>query len=125
MNINTGIGNTQPNFKARLKNNDLTKKIVNRMDDKEAFAMREALTKLSKVAPDDVLEIKYLGKSGKHGSVCGIVNEARNKQVVIGGVNGQLVDILNKASEKGSEMYNRLFESDGDKAKKDIFDMMV
>ncbi len=115
----------QPSFHARLKNNDLTKNMVNRMDDKEAFAMKDALTKLAKVAPDDVLEVKQVGRSGKRGPVYGVVNEARNKQVVIGGPNGQLVDILNKASEKGSEMYNRLFESDGDKAKKDIFDMMA
>lgn len=115
----------QPSFQARLKNNELTKNMVNRMDDKEAFAMKDALTKLSKVAPDDVLEVKQVGRSGKRGPVYGVVNEARNKQVVIGGPNGQLVDILNKASEKGSEMYNRLFESDGDKAKKDIFDMMA
>ena len=115
----------QPSFQARLKNNELTKNMVNRMDDKEAFAMKDALTKLSKVAPDDVLEVKQVGRSGKRGPVYGVVNEARNKQVVIGGPNGQLVDILNKASEKGSEMYNRLFESDGDKAKKDIFDIMA
>ena len=123
MNVSTNV--MQPSFQARLKNNDLTKNIVNKMDDKEAFAMKDALTKLTKVAPDDILEVKKVGISRKHGSIYAVVNEARNKQVEIGGSNGRLVDILSKASEKGSEMYNRLFESDADKAKKDIFDMMA
>ena len=110
MNVSTNV--MQPSFQARLKNNDLTKNIVNKMDDKEAFAMKDALTKLTKVAPDDILEVKQVGMSGKRGPIYGVVNEARNKQVEIGGSNGRLVDILSKASEKGSEMYNRLFESD-------------
>jgi len=123
VNVSTNV--MQPSFQARLKNNDVTKNIVNKMDDKEAFAMKDALTKLTKVAPDDILEVKQVGMSRKHGPIYGVVNEARNKQVEIGGSNGRLVDILSKASEKGSEMYNRLFESDADKAKKDIFDMMA
>ena len=95
------------------------------MDEKETLKMKEALTKLLNVAPDDVLELKEVCHSSRKGPVYGLVNETRNKQVLLGGTNGSFVEILLNASKQGLEMYNRLFESDGDKAKKDIFDMMA
>lgn len=57
MRITQNANVAQPNFQARLKNNDVTKEIVNKMTDKELDKFKNSLDNLSKVGPKDVLEV--------------------------------------------------------------------
>ena len=57
MKITPNANVAQPNFQARLKKNDVTKEIVNKMTDKELDKFKNSLENLSKVGQKDVLEV--------------------------------------------------------------------
>lgn len=55
MNITNNVA--QPSFQARLKKNTLVTQTVNKMNTKQLEQFSNALTSLSKVSPNDVVEI--------------------------------------------------------------------
>ena len=57
MNIKSTQNATAPSFQAKLKNNDITKKVVNKMDNNQMAEFKTALKDFSKVSPNDVVEI--------------------------------------------------------------------
>lgn len=63
MNVNTNSNVATPSFQAKLKNNDVTKNVVNKMNNAQMAEFKEALTNLSKVSPNDVVEISKNKKS--------------------------------------------------------------
>lgn len=67
VNVNTTPNVATPSFQARLKNNDVTTKVVNKMNTAQMAEFKEALTNLSKVSPDDVVEISKEKKSSSRG----------------------------------------------------------
>lgn len=64
MNINPTA--TQPNFTAKVKNNDFMKNYVKDAGFFEKRALKSSLEKLSKVYPEDVLEITEDKKNSKY-----------------------------------------------------------
>lgn len=67
MNVNTNQNVATPSFQARLKNNSVTEKVINKMNETQMTEFKEALTNLSKVSPDDVVEISAKKKSSSRG----------------------------------------------------------
>ena len=67
MNVNTNQNVATPSFQARLKNNNVTEKVINKMNETQMTEFKEALTNLSKVSPDDVVEISAKKKSSSRG----------------------------------------------------------
>ena len=67
MNIKSTQNTTAPSFQAKLKNNDITKKVVNKMDNNQLAEFKTALKDLSKVSPNDVVEISKETKSSSRG----------------------------------------------------------
>ena len=67
MNVNTNQNVATPSFQARLKNNNVTEKVINKMNETQMTEFKEALTNLSKVSSDDVVEISAKKKSSSRG----------------------------------------------------------
>lgn len=55
--MNITNNTTQPSFQARLKKNTLVTQTVNKMNTKQLEQFSNALTSLSKISPNDVVEI--------------------------------------------------------------------
>lgn len=67
MNVNANAGVATPSFQARLKNNKVTEKVVNKMNEDQLTVFKQALTNLSKVAPNDVVEISKKTQGSSRG----------------------------------------------------------
>lgn len=132
MNIGVNAKATQPNFGAKLKDNELVKDLLNHTskEDKEEFD--KAVRKFATVATDDVVELRKTNE--KNTEVYSLVNTKNEKQKVfvcrmfpnavceddgheeyrrehsrLEYVRDALVDTLKEASNKYSEAFSKLF----------------
>ena len=60
MNINLNQNVANPNFKAKLKDNEYSRKFINSLDDTQLQSFKETLTKLDGGSKGDVLEIRHI-----------------------------------------------------------------
>lgn len=132
MNIGVNANATQPSFKAKLKDNEIVKDLLNHAtkEDKEEF--EKAVKTFSTVATDDVVELRKTNE--KNSEVYSLVNTKNEKQKVfvckmfpnavceddgaeeyrrehsrLGYVREALVETLKEASNKYSEAFHELF----------------
>lgn len=132
MNIGVNAKASQPNFGAKLKDNELVKDLLNHTskEDKEEFD--KAVRKFATVATDDVVELRKTNE--KNTEVYSLVNTKNEKQKVfvcrmfpnavceddgheeyrrehsrLEYVRDALVDTLKEASNKYSEAFSKLF----------------
>lgn len=132
MNIGVNAKATQPNFGAKLKDNELVKDLLNHTskEDKEEFD--KAVRKFATVATDDVVELRKTNENNTE--VYSLVNTKNEKQKVfvcrmfpnavceddgheeyrrehsrLEYVRDALVDTLKEASNKYSEAFSKLF----------------
>lgn len=132
MNIGANANATQPSFKAKLKDNEIVKDLLNHAtkEDKEEF--EKAVKTFSTVATDDVVELRKTNE--KNSEIYSLVNTKNEKQKVLvckmfpnavceddgteeyrrehsrlGYVREALVETLKEASNKYSEVFHELF----------------
>lgn len=67
MNVNANHGVATPSFQAKLKNNTITEKVVNKMNNTQLAEFKDALNNLSKVSPNDVVEVTNKKTSSSRG----------------------------------------------------------
>ncbi|MBR1942499.1 hypothetical protein IJ843_02045 [bacterium] len=124
---------TSPNFTAKLKNNELTEKYINRMNNDQLSDFNKALKKLDKTHPNDTVEMKvigYIGKNKMKTPMFGFVNtndESKKSPVSIDVfmTPNVLIDKVKELATKGSEMHNKVFgDNEKENLKTSIFSML-
>ena len=124
------INAINPNFGAKLRNNEATTNLLNNMDSDDLKSFKSALKKLDKHHKDDVIELR---KNEERDSYL-LVNAANeDKQIDIGKplirtMESWVIKNLKMASEKGSEVYDALFnnkEEEAQKEREQVLSMMV
>ncbi len=129
---------TQPSFTAKVKNNDYMQNVVQNSNKEELANLKNSLAALDKVQPKTILEINKQSRD-----TVTIKNLDKNMtstfkgdpEVVI--VKGfpfkankevNLPELLMKIATKGSEEYNKVFNTNQiqeQKAQKEVLDMLA
>lgn len=129
---------TQPSFTAKVKNNDYMQNVVQNSNKEELANLKNSLVALDKVQPKTILEINKQSRD-----TVTIKNLDKNMtstfkgdpEVVI--VKGfpfkankevNLPELLMKIATKGSEEYNKVFntnQTQEQKAQKEVLDMLA
>ena len=129
---------TQPSFTAKIKNNDYMQNVVQNSNKEELANLKNSLAALDKVQPKTILEINKQSRD-----TVTIKNLDKNMtstfkgdpEVVI--VKGfpfkankevNLPELLMKIATKGSEEYNKVFnthQTQEQKAQKEVLDMLA
>ncbi len=119
MNINANVA--QPSFKARLVENEHVTNLRKTMTPEQTANFNKALDNISKVAPNDVLEISQTFVHPKRGPQYALTNITNGKVQTVGKLfPAMITEVLNQASVKDSQMYTCFFNSDAENAKLDI-----
>ena len=146
MNITNNVA--QPSFQARLKKNTLVTQTVNKMNTKQLEQFSNALTSLSKVSPNDVVEISvdsvksktskamyawdniyYVGVKGDKKSQVAFKTDFA-KPGEMGEAESltpkNLIDIMKKIADPKTEESKTVFRNREQRdVKKEVFEMMA
>ena len=118
----------QPNFQAKLKNNENVTNLLRYANGDEVLQLKGALTNLSKVAPSDILEIRQEESDNPRQKRYNLVNVNNPDKMLYLGFSfdiKKLVEKLNQISVEGSDSYNDIFESRLEKDKQDVINMLA
>lgn len=112
---------TQPNFTAKVKNNDFMQNYVKNSSKKRLENLKESLNELKNVYPEDTLEISRNKKGGFD-----VKNETKNTSVSFGAEKAtvmtaesplevllplSLPKLLKNIATKGTDAYNKVFNT--------------
>ena len=119
MNINANLA--QPSFKARLIENEHVANLRKTMTPEQTAEFNKAVDNISKVAPNDVLEISQTFVHPKRGPQYALTNITNGKVQTVGRLfPAMITEVLNKAAVKDSQMYTCFFDSDADKPQQNL-----
>lgn len=103
----------QPSFGARLVENDATATLRKNMTKDETAKFNQAVSNISKVAPNDVLEIQQTSVHPKRGPQYALKNLTNGKIQTVGKLfPAMITEVLNQASVKDSQMYTCFFDKE-------------
>lgn len=119
MNINSNVA--QPSFKARLIENEPVAMLRKSMTKEQTDSFNRALDNISKVAPNDVLEIQQTFVHPKRGAQYALKNITNGKIQTVGKLfPAMITEVLNQASVKDSQMYTCFFNGEAENSKLDV-----
>lgn len=102
-----------PNFCARLIENEATAGLRKNMTKDETAKFNQAVSNISKVAPNDVLEIQQTQVYPKRGPQYALKNLINSKIQTIGKLfSAMITEVLNQVSVKNSQMYTCFFDKE-------------
>jgi len=111
MNISANM--MQPSFGAKLVENEATADLRKRMTREQTALFNEAVVNISKVAPNDVLEIQQTKVHPTRGPQYALKNLTNGKIQTIGRLfPAMITEVLNQASVKDSQMYTCFFDKE-------------